>query len=62
MKKNRVFTIIIYIAVLVVAFSIMLELFGGNGEDYVLLECVGGETENTNTRASTVAFEICLPA
>ena len=33
MKKNRVFTIIIYIAVLVVAFSIMLELFGGNGED-----------------------------
>jgi len=33
LKKNRVFTIIIYIAVLVVAFSIMLELFGGNGED-----------------------------
>ena len=32
--------------------------FGGNGEDYVLLECVGGEAANANTRASTVAFEI----
>ncbi len=33
MKKNRVFTIIIYVAVLVLAFSWMLGLFGGNGED-----------------------------
>ena len=33
MRKNRVFTIIIYIAVLVLAFSWMFGLFGGSGED-----------------------------
>ena len=33
MKKGRVFTIIIYIVVLVLAFSWMLGLFDGNGED-----------------------------
>lgn len=33
MKKNRVFTIIIYVAALVLAFSWMLGLFGGKGED-----------------------------
>ena len=32
--------------------------FGGNSEDYVLLECTGTGVTNTNTRASTVAFEI----
>ena len=32
--------------------------FGGNGEDYVLLECTGTGVDNTNTRASTIAFEI----
>ena len=33
MKKSKVITIIIYIAVLVLAFSLMLNLFGGSGED-----------------------------
>lgn len=33
MKKTRVFTIVIYIAVLVLAFSWMLGLFNGSGED-----------------------------
>ena len=32
--------------------------FGGNNEDYVHLECTGAGTETTNTRASTIAFEI----
>lgn len=33
MKKGRVISVVIYIAVLVLAFSWMLGLFGGNGED-----------------------------
>ena len=33
MKKSRVFTILIYVAVLVLAFSWMLGLFSGDGED-----------------------------
>ena len=32
--------------------------FGGNGEDYVLLECTGKGNEMTNTRASTISFEV----
>ncbi len=32
--------------------------FGGNDADYVRLECTGQGVDNTNTRASTVAFEI----
>ena len=32
MKKRRIITLIIYIAVLVLAFSWMLGLFGGNGD------------------------------
>ena len=33
MKKNRIFTIVLYVVVLAVAFSWMLGLFGGNGDD-----------------------------
>ena len=33
MKKSRVFTILIYVAILALAFYWMLSLFGGNGED-----------------------------
>lgn len=33
MKKSRVFTIVLYVAVLILAFSWMLNLFGGSGED-----------------------------
>ncbi len=33
MRKNRLFTIVLYVVVLVVAFSWMLGLFGGNGDD-----------------------------
>jgi len=40
LKKSRVFTIIIYIAVLVLAFSWMLGLFNGNGEDLTYSQVV----------------------
>ncbi len=33
MKRSRIFTIVLYMAVLALAFSWMLGLFGGNGED-----------------------------